>query len=93
MRRQGEATILLSGATAMGFFVAGLFFLRFWRDTSDRLFVMFALGFWALALDRALAAVVHASSEARHQVDLIRLIGFALIICGIIDKNRADRRS
>ena len=74
----------------MGSFVAGLFFMRFWRDTSDRLFAMFAFGFWALALNWVLVAVVHPSSETRHQVYLIRLIGFGLIMCGIIDKNRAD---
>ena len=54
---------------------------------------MFAFGFWALALNWALVAVVHPSSETRHQVYLIRLIGFALVICGIVDKNHADRRS
>ena len=89
---QSEATILLLGATVMGFFVAGLFFLRFWRDTSDRLFAMFAFGFWTLALNWAMLAVIHPSSETRHQVYLIRLIGFALIIGGIVDKNRTDRR-
>jgi hypothetical protein len=40
------------GALAMAFAVAGLFFLRFWRDTKDRLFAFFALAFFALAANR-----------------------------------------
>ena len=32
----------VSGAITMGFVVAGLFFLRFWRRTGDGLFVAFA---------------------------------------------------
>ena len=30
------------GTVAMGCAVAGLFFLRFWRDARDRLFLLFA---------------------------------------------------
>ena len=35
----------LSGAVALGFFVCGLYFLRFWRRTRDQLFLAFALAF------------------------------------------------
>ena len=35
----------LSGAISMGFLVAAVFFLRFWRDTRDELFLAFALSF------------------------------------------------
>ena len=38
----------LSGAVAFGFFVCGLFFLRFWRRTRDELFMAFALAFGLL---------------------------------------------
>ena len=34
--------LLVSGAIVMGYAVAGLFFLRFWRETRDRLFLIFA---------------------------------------------------
>ena len=34
---------VLGGATVMACFVVGLFFLRFWRTTDDRLFGFFAL--------------------------------------------------
>jgi hypothetical protein len=33
----------LLGAIAMASLVAALFFLRFWRDTKDRLFLFFSI--------------------------------------------------
>ena len=32
----------LSGAVTMGFVIAGLFFLRFWKRTREGLFIAFA---------------------------------------------------
>ena len=43
----------LSGATAFGFFVCRLFFLRFWRRTRDQLFMAFALAFVLLGIGQA----------------------------------------
>lgn len=42
----------IMGAIAMASTVAALFFLRFWRDTGDRLFAMFALAFLLLGITR-----------------------------------------
>jgi Family of unknown function (DUF5985) len=79
---------LVTGAIAMGYFVGGLFFLRFWRDTRDRLFLAFAVGFTILAVQRiALAVMVHAP-EAIVPLYTLRLLGFVLIVVAIIDKNR-----
>jgi hypothetical protein len=88
-----EVKLVLQGATAMGYFVAGLFFVRFWRDTADRLFAMFALAFWALAVNSGMLATVHSNNETQHQLYLIRLVAFVLIIAGVVDKNRTDGRS
>ena len=41
----------LSGAVTMGFVIAGLFFLRFWKRTREGLFIAFAFAFWLLGLD------------------------------------------
>jgi hypothetical protein len=41
-----------------GCLVAGLFFLRFYRRSSDRLFLFFALSFFLLAAERFTLAVV-----------------------------------
>ncbi len=85
---------LLSGAVAMASFAAMLFFLKFWRQTLDWFFLLFALAF---ALDTA-ARVVLGLTNLSHEIEpffyCIRLLTFALIIAAIIVKNRSrnDRR-
>ena len=37
--------LFLTGAGTMGFVVAAVFFFRFWHETRDRLFVLFAIAF------------------------------------------------
>jgi hypothetical protein len=71
--------------------VAGLCFLRFWRDTRDRLFVFFAVAFWLLALCWMLLALLSPTEEMRPYIYAIRLAAFGLIIAAIVDKNREAR--
>lgn len=78
----------LNGAIAMGFAVAGLFFLRFRRETGDRLFAFFALAFLVFTAERLGLLYVGADEAARASVYLARLAAFSLIILGIVDKNR-----
>jgi uncharacterized protein DUF5985 len=78
-----------SGFIVMGYLVVGLFFLRFWRDTRDRLFAVFALAFWLFALQRLLQALIDVEAEHEAVLYLIRLVGFLLIIWAVVDKNRA----
>ena len=84
----------LLGAAVMACGVTGLFFLRFWRRTRDRLFVMFAAAFWLLGLNWMLLVFTTDPEFETRRVLLytIRLLAFALIIVAIIDKNRAARR-
>jgi hypothetical protein len=82
----------LWGATAMGAATAALFLGRFWSVTRDRLFLLFALAFVALALNWTVLAVARPSDEARHLVYLLRLLGYLLIIGAIVDKNRNNNR-
>lgn len=70
---------------------ASLFFLRFWRQTADRLFAIFALAFAVFAASRLLLAVLDEASEARTWVYLLRLLAFGLIVVAVADKNRARR--
>lgn len=79
----------ISGAIMMGFWVGGMFFLRFWRKTRDSFFLIFALAFWILALERLPLAFVEPAVESRHYVYLIRLLAFILILFAIWSKNRA----
>ena len=78
----------LNGATTAGCAIAGLVFLKFWRESNDRLFFAFALAFWILAIDYAVLGVVAFATERRVYVFLFRLLAFGLILAGIVDKNR-----
>ena len=72
----------------MGFVVAGLFFLRFWKRTGDSLFLAFAFAFWLLGLTQALLALADVLIEERSWLYLIRLAAFSLILLSIWLKNR-----
>lgn len=88
----GDAvTVLVSGLLVMGYAVAGLFFLRFWRETRDRLFGIFAGAFWLLALQRLLLALSQNPDNEQVWLYGIRLLAFVLILYAIVDKNRAGR--
>ena len=77
----------LIGATVMACVVAGLFFLRFWRRTRDRLFALFSAAFWLLALNW-LALAFTTRDEVRTALYVVRLVAFLVILAAIIDKNR-----
>lgn len=81
---------LLSGLVIAGDLVAALFFLKFWRRSSDTLFVIFAAAFLLLALGQTLLALSDVPVEERSWIYLLRLAAFVLIIFGIVHKNRAD---
>ena len=71
----------------MGMATAGLFFLRFWRESRDRLFGFFALAFFLLAVNRLLLLFVPEDSEMTLAPYLVRLLAFGIILAAIVDKN------
>jgi hypothetical protein len=77
----------LMGAIAMGFGIAGLFFLRFWSQSRDRIFALFALAFFVLAGNRVLLALLQERQENTLAPYLVRLAAFAIILGAIVDKN------
>ena len=79
---------LLSGAIAACCALIGLFFLRYWRTTRERLFFIFAVAFWVLAVNR-IALSLAADDETRTYLYLVRLLAYLLILYGIWEKNRA----
>jgi hypothetical protein len=81
----------LYGALATSSFVAGAFFLRFWKSSRDRLFVFFVLGFWTLCVNWVALALYPHTDEQRVAIYVIRLVAFVLIIVGVVDKNRRAR--
>jgi hypothetical protein len=83
--------IFLQGLSAAAAWAAGLFFLRFWRDSGDRLFVYFGMAFWTLAFSWTLLGLFNPTAETRPFIYGLRLLAFGLIIAATIDKNRARR--
>jgi hypothetical protein len=81
----------LSGGLFMGLITAGLFFLRFWTKTRDRLFLVFSLAFFAMGLERLVILVLSIDAEEHSMVYLIRLVAFLMFLIGIVDKNRASK--
>ena len=79
----------LSGAIFFGLAIAGLFFLKFWRDTDDELFAAFALAFFLLAVAQAILALGGIPDEQRAWVYLVRLAAFLILLVAILRKNRA----
>lgn len=79
---------MLMGAIALAAFLVGLFFLRFWRATGDRFFLLFAIAFWLEGGDRLFAYGWAGLDEASPYHYLVRLLAYGLIIAAIIDKNR-----
>jgi uncharacterized membrane protein len=81
-----------SGAVTMGFLVACLFFVRFWRKTADRFFLAFAVAFFLLALNHAVAQWIGAADERVGYTYLLRVIAFVLILAAIAEKNMSSGR-
>jgi uncharacterized membrane protein len=84
---------IMAGAVAMGFGVAGLFFLRFWRQTRERLFVLFALAFFIMSGNRVELTLTALRGARGDHLYFVRLIAFMLILIAILDKNRARKGS
>ena len=84
-------TEFLAGASALAAAAIALFFLRFWRQTADRFFLLFALGFAVFAGNRVALAWIDPEHEDRAWIYVLRLAAFVLIIVAVVDKNRPAR--
>jgi uncharacterized protein DUF5985 len=78
----------IMGAIAMASAVVSLFFLRFWRETGDRLFAMFAVAFLLLGITRLGLALSPLETEGHTHWYWVRLAAFVIILVAIVDKNR-----
>jgi hypothetical protein len=83
---------ILSGVMAMGYIVAGLFFLRFWKRSDDKLFLYFTVAFWLLAGQRMALSLSGRESEHGLWFYIVRLFAFLLILAAIVDKNRERKK-
>ncbi|HZA53574.1 MAG TPA: DUF5985 family protein [Candidatus Udaeobacter sp.] len=81
----------LLGAIAMASLTVGLFFLRFWKDTGDRLFLFFAMSFLLEGLNRAALGLSRNPNEDQPFFYFIRFLSYVLILIAIVNKNRSKR--
>ena len=80
--------LFLHGGAATACVIAGVLFLTYWRDSHDRLFLFFTAAFWVLGLNWMALGMLAPAVEVRHWLHAVRVVAFALIAIGIIDKNR-----
>ena len=80
--------LLLSGVLISLYCVIALHFLRFYRDTRDRLFVMFSVAFLLLAVQRIGLAYAAVNSTDATILYGLRVVAFGIIVFAILDKNR-----
>ena len=78
----------LAGAVMLGFLVVAMLFLRFWKQTRDRFFLIFSIAFCMLAIDRLVLQWINPLSDIQPYGYLIRLAAYGCILWAIIDKNR-----
>lgn len=84
---------LMSGALIAGYLVAALFFFKFWRASRDPLFAYFAAALALLAAHRLLLALSAAGVEEQTRFYVLRLLGYLLLLAGVLHKNLRGRRA
>jgi hypothetical protein len=82
----------LLGAIATMSLLAALFFLRFWRQTGDRLFLLFAAAFGLEALNRIALASTEHPNEGQPVFYAVRLTSYLIILLAIAQKNLSRGR-
>ncbi len=83
------ADTFLLGFIACAAFAACLFFVRFWKDTHDSLFLAFAGFFGLLAVNEALLLNLARPNEGTASLFLVRLASILVVIAAIVKKNSA----
>jgi len=79
--------LLLLGAIATASLTVGLFFLRFWKDTRDRLFLFFAMSFLLEGFNRAVLGLSDSPNEGQPFFYFVRFVSYLLILIAIVTKN------
>lgn len=79
----------LLGIIVTASLIASAFFLKFWRQTRDPLFLSFAAAFAVESLNRAMFLVLDSPSDGNAVIYSIRLFSYLLILAAIVQKNRA----
>ena len=77
----------LLGYIAACSLVAALFFLRFWRDTRDPLFLAFTLFFLIQGFISGYLLRIHHPNLGRSWVFAMRLLSVLIVLASILKKN------
>jgi hypothetical protein len=80
--------LVATGAIIMGYTVAAVFFVKFWRRTGDFLFLAFAAAFLLMATTPLLTTWLDVPREEQSPFYLLRLLAFLIIIVAIVWKSR-----
>ena len=81
----------LGGVLTMGYFVLGVFFLKFWKRTRDFLFLAFAIAFIIEGLSRASVLLLAKPNEGSPWIYVVRLLASLLILFAILKKNYGSK--
>jgi hypothetical protein len=68
--------------------VTGAYFLKFWRQTRDTLFLAFGISFLIEAVNRTSFLFLANPNEGNPIIYSIRLFSYVLILGAIVNKNR-----
>lgn len=79
------------GFLSLSCFLAALFFLKFWRQTRDSLFLAFAISFVIEGTNRICILFIAHPSEGAPSIYLARMFAALLILAAILRKNYAGR--
>ena len=78
----------LLGIIVCSSLVAGTFFLKFWRQTRDLLFLAFGIAFLIEGINRACLLFLAHPNQGHVAVYLVRLFCYLLIFGAIVFRNR-----
>jgi Family of unknown function (DUF5985) len=76
----------LLGVIVTASLTAGMFFLKFWRQTRDLLFLAFAAAFLIEGVNRIGFLFIENPNEGSAPIYIVRLLAFLLLLAGIVYK-------
>jgi uncharacterized membrane protein HdeD (DUF308 family) len=77
----------LLGVIATSSLTAGVFFLKFWKQTRNSLFLAFGLAFLVEGLNRCAVLLLEKPNDGSPYIYLVRLLAFLLILAAILRNN------
>jgi uncharacterized membrane protein HdeD (DUF308 family) len=81
------ADIFLHGLIAACSIITGLFFLRFWRDTRDWLFLAFVIFFVIQGSDTTYVVSMHHPNIGSPWLYALRLFSVLVVLAAVLRKN------